>query len=100
MGGQAIPAFDFYMAPYVKSTFIEELQKIDDVLTVDGKSELDQTLIDASCHWVAKNGYNYTENAVDGIDIAVNNTIKRVHQAMEAFIHNMNTMRSRGGEVY
>ena len=85
------------MAPYVKSTFIEELQKIDDVLTVDGKSELDQTLIDASCHWVAKNGYNYTENAVDGIDIAVNNTIKRVHQAMEAFIHNMNTMRSRGG---
>ena len=96
-GGQAIPAFDFYMAPYVKSTFIEELQKIDDVLTVDGKSELDQTLIDASCHWVAKNGYNYTENAVDGIDIAVNNTIKRVHQAMEAFIHNMNTMRSRGG---
>lgn len=96
-GGQAIPAFDFYMAPYVKSTFIEELQKIDDVLTVDGKSELDQTLIDASCHWVSKNGYNYTENAVDGIDIAVNNTIKRVHQAMEAFIHNMNTMRSRGG---
>lgn len=96
-GGQAIPAFDFYMAPYVKSTFIEELQKIDDVLTVDGKSELDQTLIDASCCWVAKNGYNYTENAVDGIDIAVNNTIKRVHQAMEAFIHNMNTMRSRGG---
>lgn len=97
VGGQAIPAFDFYMAPYVKSTFIEELQKIDDVLTIDGKSELDQTLIDACCHWVAKNGYNYTENAVDGIDIAVNNTIKRVHQAMEAFIHNMNTMRSRGG---
>ena len=28
---------------------------------------------------------------------AINRTVKRVHQAMESFIHNMNTMHSRGG---
>ena len=26
-GGQAIPAFDYFMAPYVKKSFIEELKK-------------------------------------------------------------------------
>lgn len=29
--------------------------------------------------------------------IAINNTVNRVHQAMEAFVHNMNTIHSRGG---
>ena len=28
-GGQAIPAFDFYLAPYVRYTFREELRKIE-----------------------------------------------------------------------
>ena len=28
---------------------------------------------------------------------AINKTVGRVHQAMEAFIHNMNTIHSRGG---
>lgn len=28
---------------------------------------------------------------------AINKTVERVHQAMEAFIHNMNTIHSRGG---
>ena len=31
-GGQAIPAFDFYLAPYVKLTFIEEIKKIEEFL--------------------------------------------------------------------
>ena len=31
-GGQAIPAFDYYLAPYVKATFIEELKKIGELL--------------------------------------------------------------------
>ena len=28
---------------------------------------------------------------------AINKTVGRVHQSMEAFIHNMNTIHSRGG---
>ena len=31
------------------------------------------------------------------IQHAVNKTVSRVHQSMEAFIHNMNTIHSRGG---
>ena len=77
-GGQSIPAFDFYMAPYVKLTFKEECEKLglnSDYEVTDYYSE-------------EENGY-YTR--------AKEYTVKRVHQAMEAFIHNMNTMRSRGG---
>ena len=29
---------------------------------------------------------------------AINKTVSRVHQSMEAFIHNMNTIHSRGGQ--
>ena len=32
-GGQAIPAFDFYMAPYVRATYIEEINKIKTLLS-------------------------------------------------------------------
>ena len=28
-GGQAIPAFDYYLAPYVRSSYIEEVQKLE-----------------------------------------------------------------------
>ena len=34
-GGQAIPAFDFYLAPYVKKTFLEEIKKIEGLLDKD-----------------------------------------------------------------
>jgi len=41
-----------------------------------------------------------TFTMMDMLDLkqyAINNTVDRVHQAMEAFIHNMNTIHSRGG---
>ena len=31
------------------------------------------------------------------VQLAINTTVDRVHQSMEAFIHNMNTIHSRGG---
>ena len=34
-GGQAIPAFDFYMAPYVRMTYIEELRRVKEMVGVD-----------------------------------------------------------------
>ena len=36
-GGQAIPAFDFYMAPYVRATFIEEVKKLEEFTKKDYK---------------------------------------------------------------
>lgn len=91
-GGQAIPAFDFYLAPYVRSSFIEEVRNIEELEGVD-YSDLYQVQID-----------DYNRRPLTGLtgrdralQHAINKTVGRVHQAMEAFIHNMNTIHSRGG---
>ena len=91
-GGQAIPAFDFYLAPYVRMSFIEEVKKIEE-FTGNDYSALYQAQFS-----------DYTVRPLDGLEgadrvlqQAINKTVGRVHQAMEAFIHNMNTIHSRGG---
>ena len=91
-GGQAIPAFDFYMAPYVRASYKEEVRYIEQ-MTGQDFSDLYDTPID-----------DYVEKPLDGLSgtlrarqHAINRTVGRVHQAMEAFIHNMNTIHSRGG---
>ncbi len=91
-GGQAIPAFDFYLAPFVRSSYVEEVKQVE---AFDGNdySELYDAPID-----------DYIKRPLDGLagvervkQHAVNKTVDRVHQDMEAFIHNMNTIHSRGG---
>lgn len=91
-GGQAIPAFDFYLAPFVRSSFIEEVKTIE-ALTSENLSDLYNVELD-----------DFLTKPIDGLtgkerylQHAVNKTVGRVHQAMEAFIHNMNTIHSRGG---
>lgn len=91
-GGQAIPAFDFYLAPYVKTTFIEEIKKIEELLDKDLSKLYDYTPED----YIIKDLKGLEDEKRD-IQAAINSTVKRVHQAMEAFIHNMNTIHSRGG---
>ena len=91
-GGQAIPAFDYYLAPFVRTSYIEEVKVLED-LTGEDYSELYQAPID--------DYLNVPLNGLQGRDRikqhAINKTVGRVHQAMEAFIHNMNTIHSRGG---
>ena len=91
-GGQAIPAFDFYLAPYVRKTYKEEIGKLELLEGID-LTELKDAPID-----------DYIKRDLVGIkgeerlkQHAVNMTVSRVHQAMEAFVHNMNTIHSRGG---
>ena len=91
-GGQAIPAFDFYLAPYVRSSFVEEVKALEE-LTGENYA-----------HIYNKEINDYLKKPLDGLEgearivqHAVNKTVARVHQAMEAFIHNMNTIHSRGG---
>ncbi|MDR1624737.1 MAG: anaerobic ribonucleoside triphosphate reductase [Tannerellaceae bacterium] len=91
-GGQAIPAFDFYMAPYVRLTFIEEIKILEQINGDDYKHLYNVAIAD------------YRQKALDGlkgeeriVQHAINRTIGRVHQSMESFIHNMNTIHSRGG---
>ncbi len=91
-GGQAIPAFDFYLAPYVRRSYIEEVKNLENLYAQDFKHLYDAPIDD------------YLNTPLDGLEgearvkqHAINKTVARVHQSMEAFIHNMNTIHSRGG---
>ncbi len=91
-GGQSIPAFDFYLAPFVRSSYIEEVKVLEDLMGEDYSSLYDTAIEDY---------LNLPLQGLGGIERikqhAINKTVGRVHQAMEAFIHNMNTIHSRGG---
>ena len=91
-GGQAIPAFDFYLAPFVRKTYIEELRKIEELSGMNLQSRYDENLKD-----YIKRPLEGLEGEERALQHAMNQTVGRVHQAMEAFIHNMNTIHSRGG---
>ena len=91
-GGQAIPAFDFYLAPYVRMSYQEEVKNLEKLTGEDLKDLYDAPIDD------------YLEKSLEGLEgkarleqHAINKTVNRVHQAMEAFIHNMNTIHPRGG---
>ena len=91
-GGQAIPAFDFYLAPFVRSTFIEEIKNIE-ALTGEDLSGL----YDAEVKDFIQQPIDSLTGTERYLQHAVNRTAGRVHQAMEAFVHNMNSIHSRGG---
>ena len=91
-GGQAIPAFDFYLAPFVRLSYIEEVKYLEELYGEDYSALYHEPLLD------------YLKQPLDGLtgidrvrQHAINKTVARVHQSMEAFIHNMNTIHSRGG---
>ena len=91
-GGQAIPAFDFYLAPFVRLSYVEEVKNLEDLYGEDFSTLYDEPLMD------------FLKQPLDGLkgidrvrQHAMNKTVSRVHQSMEAFIHNMNTIHSRGG---
>lgn len=75
-GGQAVPAFDYYLAPYVKMTYeknVAELNRL--VSALGGKPD------------------QYSRVP----EFAWNKTVEQTDQAMEALVHNLNTMHSRAG---
>ena len=91
-GGQAIPAFDFYLAPFVRSSFIEEVKKIEELAAEDLSDLYHAEIVD-----FIKKDLDGLKGRERYLQHAINKTVDRVHQAMEAFIHNMNTIHSRGG---
>ena len=91
-GGLAVGCFDFYMAPYVRMTYIEEIKKAEQITGEDYSDLYDKKFDD------------YLTKPIEGLkgkeraeQVAINTTVHRVHQAMESFIHNMNSIHSRGG---
>ena len=119
-GGQAIPAFDFFMAPGVRKTFIRQLA--DRLLyahsLLSGRSFSDEehkgfvealrglepplAHTDAAAEALAAGleriGCQLPATAVRlALEEAYQRTKRDTHQAMEGFVHNLNTMHSRGG---
>ena len=91
-GGQAIPAFDFYLAPFVRNSFIEEVKTLEQI-----SGENLEDLYHCEIEDFIKKDLSGLKGKERYRQHAINRTVNRVHQAMEAFIHNMNTIHSRGG---
>ncbi|MFR0678714.1 anaerobic ribonucleoside triphosphate reductase [Dysgonomonas mossii] len=91
-GGQAIPAFDFYLAPFVRKSFIEEIKVLEQATGIEYKHLYEVEIDD-----YIPSSVKHLEGDKRIIQHAINRTVSRVHQSMEAFIHNMNTIHSRGG---
>ncbi|MBE6081071.1 MAG: anaerobic ribonucleoside triphosphate reductase [Tissierellaceae bacterium] len=124
-GGQSIPNFDYGMAPGVKKTYVKlyrvNLLKVFELLTEDG--EIQDKIIDIFDNIHKEKGlkpsiannekykeaeFNYLSDLIkDPLLIkkaqkfaeknALKETDRKTFQAIEAFIHNLNTMHSRAG---
>lgn len=96
-GGQSIPAFDYDMAEGVRKTFKKILTYECEIL----EEELDENLLDLIKDFdIEKFNPNedYTPQPLNRVLHRVyKQTIKKTYQAMEALIHNLNTMHSRAG---
>ena len=111
-GGQSIPAFDYYMAPGVLKTFkkqfkqaVYELLDFTDFINFINMDKIEKEIdklntisFDIS---IFENFYKESEEVkkifAKAYDIALSKTDRQTYQAMEAFIHNLNTMHSRAG---
>lgn len=111
-GGQSIPLFDYYLAPGVTKTYRKQLKMtIQDFLDysdfnsfINMKSvETEISKLNTIDNQVEVFEKFYKENETlkrlfqMAMDKAVAKTERITFQAMEAFVHNLNTMHSRAG---
>jgi len=114
-GGQAIPAFDFYMAKGVLKSFRQYLKnrilnfveikndvEINEKYEKDAKAFLKKT-VDSIKTTEEENEkiskyFSISKNDLKKLlKSSYKDTKKETYQAMEGFLHNLNTMHSRGG---
>lgn len=119
-GGQAIPAFDFFMAPGVRKSYWKHLARhlyFIAQLNADGQpakaseEDIRKAVIDKAIALIDEPAQLDKLEQVSqelGLEIprkqlqialtrSLTATARDTHQAMEGFIHNLNTMHSRGG---
>ena len=111
-GGQSIPAFDYYMAPGVLKTFKKELKqaiynlvefegfkefinfsKVEEIIDKQESIEFDLNVFED----ITSKSNRLKEIFEEAYKLAMKKTDRSTYQAMEAFIHNLNTMHSRAG---
>ena len=95
-GGQSIPNFDYAMAPGVNKTFRKALKR---------NLEKYNKFADKELKLDVKDEYNYGDDKIlekkkfpkSVIEAANEDTERETFQALEGFVHNLNTMHSRAG---
>ena len=111
-GGQSIPAFDYYMAPGVLKTFKKEFKqalynlidfegfkefinfsKVEEIIDKQESIEFDLNIFED----ITSKSNKLNEIFDAAYKLAIKKTDRSTYQAMEAFIHNLNTMHSRAG---
>lgn len=120
MGGQAVPMFDYYLAPYVALTHVKNLANItmikfdlDDndynnlkrkLVAYQRKHKLvmnDRCLGELRAivsDYLDSMDVEYTDKQIDKLfERADKATYDDTYQSMEAFVHNLNSMHSRAG---
>lgn len=122
-GGQSIPAFDFYLAKGVAKTFRKEYRsnlnralelfvslennadeafaKVEEKTNTTAKLDMEPVFVEA-IREMLKNEYHLDDDKVELIvkftyKESLKVTKKKTYQAMEGFVHNLNTMHSRAG---
>ena len=109
-GGQSIPNFEYGLAPGVAKTFIKELCLILDLYNMESKDDVKAELrayIEENESILDEKGLAFVREILTkyapalNIDFAVKKALeyteKATYQAMEALVHNLNTMHSRAG---
>ena len=119
-GGQSIPLFDYYLAPYVALTYVKQIAHIakikfdlskekyhelkhrlvayqkehKNVMNEQGYSDINDILTKFCEEFKVKASKKRLKKVMKD---AYDDTYYDTYQAMEAFIHNLNTMHSRAG---
>ena len=93
-GGQSIPNFDYAMAPGVDKTFRKALKR-----NLEKYNDFINETLDLEVPETARYG---VEDGLEGwpkkvIEASEKDTERETFQAMEGFVHNLNTMHSRAG---
>lgn len=92
-GGQSIPALDYYLAPYVAKTFKKYFAKYFNrenfLLTLEQLEENGTT--------ISISNERLKEMYPREYKLALEDTVEETEQGAEAFLANMNSMHSRGG---
>ena len=111
-GGQSIPAFDYYLAPGVLMTFkkqfkqsVYELLDFSDFISFVNMDKVAKEIdkltsieFDLSIfEGIYKESREVKRIFEKAYEIALAKTDRTTYQAMEAFVHNLNTMHSRAG---
>ena len=97
-GGQSIPAWDFYMEPYVEKTFQKAFRK--------HLRRLDFATLNQQDAWIKEYKYQEHTPVFENDDLykaykwAKDDTEREAYQAAQSMVFNLNSLASRSGQSY